>query len=109
MTDSIFVIQGDSGAEPVELREHQYISEDRLQALIANHPDILAGDQLDPGSPRRWLLVEREQGISDRSEMGTEDLPIKAKSLGKTEADNADRALPIHLFSVSNRIGKKST
>ncbi len=41
--------------------------------------------------------------------MGTKNLPIKAKSPGKTEAINADRALPIHLKKVSDRPASKSS
>ncbi|HEY0069812.1 MAG TPA: hypothetical protein VGE04_07580 [Chloroflexia bacterium] len=37
-----------------------YTSEDDLQTLLARHPSLLAGDQMSPGSPRRWLLVARE-------------------------------------------------
>jgi hypothetical protein len=47
------------------MREQAYDSEDLLQAWLAKHPDLLAGDQL-AGSPRRWLLVRREAGIPDR-------------------------------------------
>lgn len=31
-----------------------------FQALIEKHPDILAGEQIDSVSPRRWLLITRE-------------------------------------------------
>lgn len=67
MSDSIFLLRPDS-SEPVELREYLYDSEDLLQKLIANHPDVIAGDQLNPDSPRRWLLVEREQGVPDQKD-----------------------------------------
>jgi hypothetical protein len=42
-----------------------YPSEDVLQRLIAGHPDVLAGDQVDPDHPPRWLLVGREVGVPD--------------------------------------------
>ena len=39
--------------------------------------------------------------------MGNKDLPIKAKSPDKTEAINADRALPIHLVYSIGPSSKK--
>jgi hypothetical protein len=39
-----------------------------LQQLLARHPDLLAGDQIDSGTPRRWLLVSREMGIPDQEQ-----------------------------------------
>ena|SRR3990172_6906778 len=55
-----------SAGEWVELTESQYDLEDTLQGLLADHPDLLAGDQMRPESPRRWLLVSREVGVPDR-------------------------------------------
>lgn len=37
--------------------------ESLLQELLANYPDLLVGNQVDPQSPRRWLHVSREAGI----------------------------------------------
>jgi hypothetical protein len=34
-----------------------------LQKLLADHPDLLAGDQIDAEEPRRWLLVSREMAV----------------------------------------------
>src|SRR5204862_333114 len=31
--------------------------------LLATHPDLLAGEQIDSDNPRRWLLVTREMGV----------------------------------------------
>jgi len=62
-SDAIYLIS-DSG----ELRriEHQlYASEDILQDLVAKHPEVLAGDQIDPAAPPRWLLIRREATIPD--------------------------------------------
>lgn len=64
--DAIFLVS-DSG----ELRrvEHQlYASEDILQELVAKHPEILAGDQIDPEAPPRWLLLRREAAIPDQTD-----------------------------------------
>ena len=40
-----------------------YDSEDFLQGLLKDHPDLLAGEQINPDEPRRWLLVAREMGV----------------------------------------------
>src|SRR5262245_48061186 len=47
------------------MNETAYEAEEVLQTLLAEYPDLLAGDQMRPPSPRRWLLVERESGIED--------------------------------------------
>lgn len=52
------------------MNEEPFPSEDDLQALIAQHPDLLAGEQISPGAPRRWILVTREKGISESSDAG---------------------------------------
>ena len=49
----------------VAMQEEDYDAELDLQLLLAEYPDLLAGDQIRPASPRRWLLVERESGIED--------------------------------------------
>ncbi len=41
--------------------EMEYVSENVLQDLIAEHPNLLAGEQMDENEPRKWLLVQREQ------------------------------------------------
>ena len=43
--------------------EDPFALEDHLQELLANHPNLLAGDQIDRESPRRWLLISREAGL----------------------------------------------
>ena len=66
--DSIYLIS-DSGK--LEKMEHQlYANEDLLQQLIANHPELLTSDQIDPESPPRWLLLGREAAIPDAAEAG---------------------------------------
>jgi hypothetical protein len=57
----VFLIRGDE--ELIELAEKEYVSEDRLQKLLAKYPALLSGDQLDPERPRRWLLISREMGL----------------------------------------------
>lgn len=34
--------------------------EDTLQVLLAEHPQLLGGEELDPNDPRRFLLLKRE-------------------------------------------------
>ena len=63
MATGIFLIQ-DNG-ELNELSEQQYEAEKMLQQLLADHPNLLAGDQITPSAPRRWLLVSREQAVPD--------------------------------------------
>lgn len=61
MTGGIFLIQ-DQG-DLIELAEQPYEAEGVLQLLLAEHPNILAGDQVNPTAPRRWLLIAREAAI----------------------------------------------
>ena len=42
--------------------------EEELQALIAEHPEVLDGEQMRPGAPLRWILIAREQGIAESSD-----------------------------------------
>jgi hypothetical protein len=57
----IFLIQ--EGGKLVELTSTAYDSEALLQELLARYPNLLAGDQIDPTVPRRWLLVNRETSV----------------------------------------------
>ncbi len=36
-----------------------------LQDLLECSPDLLAGEQIDPENPRRWLLIKREMEVPD--------------------------------------------
>jgi hypothetical protein len=63
MSGGIFLLRGDD--DLVEMTEQPYDSEDILQALIARFPSLLAGDQLDSTSPRRWVLLDREAALPD--------------------------------------------
>jgi hypothetical protein len=47
----------------VPMVETPYVREDVLQELLANHHDLLAGEQINPETPRKWLLVAREFGV----------------------------------------------
>ena len=50
--------------ELVEMEEKEYEKELILQKLIADYPNLLAGEQMDSENPRKWLLVSREMGIA---------------------------------------------
>src|SRR5437899_1004241 len=76
MPGSIFVLHDDGRL--VEMKETPYDSEALLQRLLADYSNLLAGDQIDPDHPRRWLLVSREMRV--------------------TGDDGADRGWLDHLF-----------
>ena len=52
--------------EPLE--GERFEKEDELQALIAEHPELLDGTQMRPKDPLRWILIAREQGIAESSD-----------------------------------------
>ena len=62
----IFLVQEDNTLQT--LAEQPYTSEDLLQTLLEKYPDLLAGDQIAPSAPRRWLLVSREFGVPGEEE-----------------------------------------
>ncbi len=66
MGDGIFLIQNDG--QLVEMNEATYDSEALLQELLATYPSLLAGSQINPGAPRRWLLIMREAGIASEED-----------------------------------------
>lgn len=61
--DKIFVIQPHGGFDEVE--RTPYETEDLLQRLLEEHPELLAGDLLTPGKRIQFLLIEREIGVPD--------------------------------------------
>ena len=61
MSGHIFNIQDDGTL--VEMNEEPFATERKFQELLAKHPNLLAGDQIDSTSPRKWLLVQREMGV----------------------------------------------
>lgn len=63
MKDKIFLINKDKTLQ--ELVAKSYDSEELLQRLLSDYPDLLAGYQMNEANPRRWLLVAREMGIAD--------------------------------------------
>jgi hypothetical protein len=68
MPPSIFVLNGES--QPVAVNQAAFDLERDLQTLIADYTDLIPGQLINPSDPRRWLLVQREMGISDDEESG---------------------------------------
>ncbi len=68
MAERIYVMKDAGSLEP--LTEEPFDTEDVLQALVADHPELLDGEQIRPADPRRWLLVTREKGIADVPDAG---------------------------------------
>lgn len=60
MAGRIYLLNDDN---LVAMDEVPYDSELRLQTLLATHPDLLAGEQINSDDPRRWLLVTREMAV----------------------------------------------
>ena len=57
MAERIYVTTAHGSIEPLD--ETVFAAEDELQRLIAEHPELLDGEQMPPGDPRRWLLISR--------------------------------------------------
>ena len=66
MTERIYTRDQQGQLEPLE--EEHFAKEEELQALIAEHPEVLDGEQMRPGAPLRWILIAREQGIAESSD-----------------------------------------
>ena len=62
MAERIYTSTGAGNLEALE--ETPFSTEDELQALIAEHPELLDGEQIHPGDARRWILITREKGIA---------------------------------------------
>ena len=56
----------DQAGKLTALTQSDYDSEDLLQGLLADYPDLLGGDQMGGGVPRQWLFVAREAPVPDR-------------------------------------------
>ena len=60
-----------SNKEAHVLTATDYVKEGELQEYLVRYPYLLPGDQIDPETPRRWLLVAREMGVpGDTDETG---------------------------------------
>lgn len=58
MGGGIYLIQEND--QLVEMTEQAFDSVERLQDLLETYPVLLAGDQIDRATPRRWLVITRE-------------------------------------------------
>ena len=66
MTGRIYLLDEHSSLLPMQ--EQPYDTESLLQELLAKHPDLLAGEQIDSNEPRRWVLVTREMPVPGEEE-----------------------------------------
>lgn len=73
----VFVIHKDGSLS--ELHASGFEREEDFQKLLEKYPSLIPGSQVDPVSPRRWILVTRELGIA-------------------MEQDGSDRVWLDHLF-----------
>lgn len=63
MAERIWIRQEEGRLEGVQ--EETFSYEDDLQKLIAEHPEVIDGEQVRPDDARRWILVAREKGIAE--------------------------------------------
>lgn len=61
LREAIYIVTADGGLS--EAPRTPYSLEAELQELVAAHPDLLAGDQIDRDRPRRWRLIRREAPV----------------------------------------------
>ena len=61
--ERIYTLSTSGELEP--MTEQRFDTEAALQRLITQHPELLAGEQISPHDPPRWILVRREKGIAD--------------------------------------------
>ncbi len=64
----VFLLQGDNTLTRM-VAERLGIEAD-LQKRLAEHPDLLGGDQINSLDPRQWLLIDREIGVPGEQEGG---------------------------------------
>jgi hypothetical protein len=61
MAGKIYLLN--EGGSLQTMTEQPYENEALLQGLLGAYPDLMAGDQMDENTPRRWLLISREVGV----------------------------------------------
>lgn len=67
MNDQIFLLDDNNLSE---LRESSFANEVQFQELLQKHPNLLAGSQINPDNPRKWILISREAGIPNEDNGG---------------------------------------
>jgi len=60
----VYAIDNDWGSKEME-RIHVLSEDLELQRILEKNHDLLPGDQIDPESPRQWLLIKREMPVPD--------------------------------------------
>ncbi len=56
--------KGEDG-ELVALEEDRFASENELQGLLVEQLQLLDGEQMRPGDPLRWVLVQEEKAVAE--------------------------------------------
>ena len=65
VTDLVYLVGADGSL--TEAADAPYSAEAEIQKLLAENIQLLPGGQIDPDSPRRWLMVKREAGVPDHA------------------------------------------
>lgn len=68
MASGVFVLKDKDTLVPMEAAD--FASENDFQLLLAKFPELLSGDQIDPSSPRKWILVRREMAVPSEENGG---------------------------------------
>lgn len=63
MSDAKIFLVDSAGKRLMPMLSTKYLNEDELQRYLVDYADLIPGDQIDPETPRRWLLVAREMGV----------------------------------------------
>ncbi len=91
MTGRIYLLPENADLQALE--EVPYDSEKLLQELLAIHPDLLAGEQINSEDPRRWLLITREMAVQGNED----DSPVASRA----PPDIFDQALAVGVSRIS--------
>lgn len=68
MASGVFVLKDNDTL--VSMEAARFASEADFQSLLAKFPELLSGDQIDPSSPRNWILVRREKAVPSEENGG---------------------------------------
>lgn len=61
---NVYVAEEKGKTEPMEV-VHCKDEDKELQTILMNNFNLLAGDQISPEDPRRWMLIKREMPVPD--------------------------------------------
>jgi hypothetical protein len=64
MPDNLFLLKGEDSLTKMNLA--QFANEDIFQKILARFPDLLTDADFGEGTPRRWMLIGREAGVTDK-------------------------------------------